>query len=568
MAICRSIALSILLLTGLAGMAGAESVKAERQMISAANPHAAEAGLSILRAGGSAVDAAIAAQLVLGLVEPQSSGIGGGGFLMHYSAADRSVEAYDGRETAPAAATGDMFLDAEGKPRKFYDAVVGGLSVGVPGLMRMLELAHRDHGKLPWADLFRPAIDLARSGFEVSPRLHYLIDRDAKRLTSFDQARDYFYQPDGSALPVGTVLKNPAYADVLQAVATGGADAFHTGPIAEAIVAASGNAPLNPGRMTMEDMRSYHAVKREAVCGIYRALRVCGMPPPSSGGVTVAQMLGILDRFDLPSMAPDSAEAAHLIAESGRLAFADRNLYLADTDFVPAPMKGLIDPGYLASRAALISKEKSIGKAEPGEPPRDHGSLAPMTDDFERESTTHLSVVDADGNAVSMTSSVENAFGSRLMTNGFILNNQLTDFSFRPEKDGVPVANRVEGGKRPRSSMSPTIVTDAEGRFLIAVGSPGGSRIIGYVAKTLVGLIDWNLDMQAAIDLPHVINRNGKTDLEQDTAAASLEAPLAALGHDISVRTLNSGLHGIRRTATGGLEGGADPRREGIAVGD
>ncbi len=534
-------------------------------MVSAANPHAAQAGLDILAAGGSAVDAAIAAQLVLGLVEPQSSGIGGGGFLMHYRAADQIIDAYDGRETAPAAATGDMFLGTDGKPRKFYDAVVGGLSVGTPGLLRMLELAHQDHGKLPWADLFAPAIRLATDGFQVSPRLHYLIDRDAKRLTTFDSTRSYFYQPDGTALPVGSLLRNPAYADVLQQVAQGGADKFYNGAIAADIVRTVREATRNPGLMTLEDLSGYRAVKRQAVCGLYRNNHICGMPPPSSGGVTVAQMLGLLEGYDLAAMPPDSLSPAHLIAESGRLAFADRNLYLADTDFVPAPLKGLLDPAYLKSRAAQISLKSSIGKAEAGTPPQDHGSLTPMQDDFERESTTHLSVLDADGNAVSMTSSVENAFGARLMTRGFILNNQLTDFSFSPEKDGIPVANRVEPGKRPRSSMSPTLVLAPDRSLRMAVGSPGGSRIIGYVAKTLIGVIDWNLSMQQAINLPHVINRNGQTDLEEGTAAAELKTSLEALGHNVSIRNLNSGLHGIRLT-TAGPDGGADPRREGVVL--
>lgn len=548
-------------------MPGLQAGAADRHMIAAANPHAAEAGLEILRAGGSAVDAAIAAQMVLGLVEPQSSGIGGGAFLLHYRADGRLVEAYDGRETAPAAATGDMFLGPDGKPRKFYDAVVGGLSVGVPGIVRMLELAHRDHGRLPWADLFASAIRLAEQGFAISPRLHYLVDRDKMRLTSFFPASSYFYNADGDALPVGTLLRNPAYAEVLKEIAANGADVFYEGRIAEDIVATVREAALNPGRMTIADMKGYRTVKREPVCSAYRGYRVCGMPPPSSGGVTVAQILGILESFDLAAAGSGSAEAAHLIAEAGRLAFADRNQYLADTDFVPAPLKGLMDPGYLAERAKLISPGKSMGKASAGEPPRDHGALAPMTDDFERLSTTHLSVVDDAGNAVSMTSSVENAFGSRLMTHGFLLNNQLTDFSFLPERDGVPIANRVEPGKRPRSSMAPTIVTDSDGRLMMAVGSPGGSRIIGYVAKTLVGVIDWKLGMQAAIDLPHVVNRNGRTELEADTSLAGLAPALEALGHEVRVGSLNSGLHGIL-LAPHGLDGGADPRREGVALGD
>ncbi len=539
---------------------------AQRHMIAAAHPLAAEAGRDILRAGGSAVDAAIAAQMVLTLVEPQSSGIGGGGFLMHFDADTAEVAAYDGRETAPAAAQPYMFLDGRGKPRDFFDAVVGGLSVGVPGLLRMLEMAHKEHGRLPWARLFAPAIALAEGGFPVSERLHAMIARD-RHLKTFAPAAGYFYDADGAPLAAGAELTNPPLADTLRRIAEGGADAFYEGEIARDLVANVRSAYRNPGRLEEADLAAYRAKKRDPVCAFYRTSMVCGMPPPSSGGIAVLQILGILQTFDVADLEPGSAEAAHLIAEAGRLAFADRNVYVADPDFVPVPTPGMLDPGYLQSRAAEISAERAGGKAAPGMP-----GITPQTrvapDETPRGvSTTHLSVIDGDGNAVSLTSSIETAFGSRLMVRGFLLNNQLTDFSFVPNRDGAPVVNRPEAGKRPRSSMAPTIVFDGSGKVVLAVGSPGGSRIIGYVARTLIAALDWGLDIQAAIELPHVINRNGATELEEGTPLADRTEALEALGHEISVRALTSGLHGIAVTAEG-LRGGADPRREGVALGD
>ncbi len=539
---------------------------AQRHMIAAANPLAAQAGLDMLRAGGSAVDAAIAAQMVLNLVEPQSSGIGGGGFLLHYAAASGAIDAYDGRETAPAAASPDMFLDHRGKPRKFYDAAVGGLSVGVPGLLRMLEMAHREHGRLPWAKLFEPAIGLAEGGFVVSGRLNRLIAGD-RRLKTFEAARTYFYDADGQPRAVGARLTNAALAETFRRIAEGGADAFYDGAIAAAIAAAVGGARPNPGSLSEADLAGYRARKREPVCLFYRKWLVCGMPPPSSGGITTLQILGILQRFDMAAVKPGSTRAVHLIAEASRLAFADRNTYIADDDFIPVPTAGLLDPGYLDLRAQEIGAKRSMGTAFPGMPGAGAGlRLAP---DAARRgvSTTHLSVIDGDGNAVAMTSSIENAFGSRLMVRGFLLNNQLTDFSFAPEKDGAPVANRAEAGKRPRSSMAPTLVFDGTGKAVMAVGSPGGSRIIGYVAKTIVATLDWELGMQEAIDLPHFVNRNGRTELEEGTPIEALKGELEALGHEVSIRPLNSGLHGIRITPAG-LIGGADGRREGVALGD
>lgn len=545
----------------------AQPVKAETQMVAAANPHASRAGLGVLRRGGSALDAAVAVQMVLNVVEPQSSGIGGGAFLLYYDAATRTVFAYDGRETAPAAASEDLFFGPQGKPMKFFDAVVGGRAVGVPGVLRMLDLAHSRHGKLPWGELFGPAVALAEGGFEVSPRLNKLITGD-RFLNTLAAAREYFYRPDGTPRHVGELLRNPALADTFQRIAEGGSDAFYTGPIAADIVSAVQGVPTNPGRLTVKDLAAYQAKVREPVCRDYRDSHVCGMPPPTSGGVTVLQILGMLSTFDMGAFAPNSADAIHLIAGASRLAFADRGRYLADADFVDVPVRGLLDSGYLRDRARLIHRETTQGgRTAAGDPPfqKTHRPGAGST--LEQPSTTHFSIVDAQGNAVSMTSSVESAFGSRLMVRGFLLNNQLTDFSFRPERDGVKVANRVQPGKRPRSSMSPTLVLDGDGALRMAIGSPGGSAIVGYVTQTIIAVLDWDLNIQAAINLPHAVNRNGATDIEEGTAIEAIKAELEARGHEVRVRAMTSGLHGIT-VGPDGLTGGADPRREGLVVGD
>ncbi|MGB0631629.1 MAG: gamma-glutamyltransferase [Alphaproteobacteria bacterium] len=535
-------------------------------MISAANPYASEAGREVLRAGGSAVDAAIAAQMVLTLVEPQSSGIGGGAFLMHFRKSDRKVEAYDGRETAPAAIRPDVFLTADGKRRAFRDVSTGGAAVGVPGVLRMLALAHRDHGKLPWAGLFDRAIDLAENGFPVSPRLNRMIAR-AKDMKNFPAARAYFYAPSGEPLAVGHRLRNPALADTLRRVAAGGADAFYIGDIAEDIAKAVRNAARNPARMTGADVGKYAAKKRNPVCSSYRTYRLCGMPPPTSGGLTTLQILGLLESFDIARIPPGSVNAVHMISEVSRLAFADRGQYIGDPDFVPVPVKGLLDGSYLRRRAERISAIESMGKALPGRPPGSDRAIYAPDNREGFPSTSHLSVIDGDGNAVSLTMSIERAFGSRLMVRGFLLNNQLTDFAYLPHRGGRPVANAVAPQKRPRSSMSPTLVFDGDGALFATVGSPGGSRIIAYVAKTLIGLIDWKLDMQAAIDLPIHVNRNGTTELEKGTPLVSRADALRRLGHNVKIRTLTSGLHGIRVTPHG-FDGGADRRREGVALGD
>jgi gamma-glutamyltranspeptidase / glutathione hydrolase len=567
-------ALGILLGPAAAGANETPTV-AHRHMVVAAHPHAAEAGRQILRAGGSAVDAAIAVQLVLSMVEPQSSGVGGGAFMLHYAApANRRarpvITAYDGRETAPAAATADMFLDDNGRPAGFFAVGTGGLAVGVPGAMRMLEQAHRDHGRLPWAALFAPAIALAERGFEVSPRLHTLLDRFGA-LVRVPEFRAHYYGEDGAAHPVGHRLVNHEYAATLRLLASGGADAMYRGALAEAIVAAVRHNEAGAGRMTLEDLAAYRARRTEPLCSPYREWRVCGPRPPSSGGVTVHQILGLLERVEAPSYAADPVRALHLLAEASRLAFADRNLYLADPDFVDVPVQGLLSPAYLGARAALIDAARAMPSVAPGRP----AELAAWhyAPGVEQDvlSTSHFSIVDGDGNAVSMTTTVQSAFGSQVMVGGFILNNQLTDFSFEPEVGGVPVANRPEAGKRPLSSMSPTLVIDADDRLRFVIGSPGGTRIIGFVAQTLVGVLAWGQNVQEAIAAPRVIAQLGPIELEEDTPVHEHADALRALGHRVAERNLNSGLHGIVIEGSGAqrrLLGGADPRREGVALGD
>lgn len=536
-------------------------------MVAAAHPLAVEAGHETLRAGGSAVDAAVVVQTVLNLVEPQSSGIGGGAFMLYWDAASRTLTSYDGRETAPAAATPSYFLDADGQPRPFWERVIGGRSVGVPGVLRLIELAHEQHGRLPWLRLLQPAIGLAREGFEVTPRLSQSIAAAREHgLDRYPAARRYFFDDDGNALAAGTRLTNPAFADTLAAIAEAGSEVFYRGAIADEIVAAVRATPENPGLLSREDLARYRVKTREPVCTAYRVHRVCGMGPPSSGGLTVAQILGMLERFDLPAMGY-GADALHLFIEAGRLAFADRGVYMADSDFVDVPVAGLIDRRYLARRAGLIALERALPEPQPGEPPQARAARYGPHWGPELPGTTHFSIVDAYGNALSMTSSIETGFGSRLMVRGFLLNNQLTDFSAAPTQDGMTVANRVEGGKRPRSSMAPTIVFDERGEPALVVGSPGGSHIINYVAKTLVAVLDWGLDIQAAIDLGHFGSTGQRAYLEADTEAVASQQALAGRGHELSVRSLNSGLHGIV-VRDGMLIGGADPRREGVVRGE
>ncbi len=565
-----SLAITILATVVTAVILGSCNQRGTEYMVSTANPYASQAAFEILEKGGSAVDAAITAQLVLTLVEPQSSGIGGGAFLMHWDEKARKVESYDGREMAPKAAGPDLFLGADGKPLRFMEAVVGGRAVGVPGVIAMFWKAHQEHGRLKWAELFESAIKLADEGFKVSPRLSGMIAR-MSALPRHPSTRDYFFlkpETDDAAprpLPVGHVLKNPEYADTLRAIAEQGPDGFYKGPVAEAIVETA-SAHINKGHITLEDLAGYEAKKREPVCQGYRDKTVCGMPPPTSGGLTSLMILGMLEPFSMDRFRPGSTMAIHLVTEASRLAYADRALYMADSDFVDVPVTGLLDKTYLNSRTRLINPGVTMGRAQAGFPVENSTQARSPNHDVSLPSTSHLAVVDARGNAVSLTMSVEGPFGAHIMAAGFILNNQLTDFSFVPERDGSPVANRVEAGKRPRSSMSPTIILDDSGDFFAAIGSPGGSRIITYVTQTVIGLIDWNMDMQSAIDMPRHVNRNGPLELEAGTALSAKAAALEAFGHEVKTGTLTSGLHGIRRTRAG-LDGGADRRREGVVIG-
>jgi gamma-glutamyltranspeptidase/glutathione hydrolase len=549
---------------------------ARKYMVAAAKPLAADAGYEMLKKGGTAIDAAIATQLVLTLVEPQSSGIGGGAFLMYYDG--KKVQAFDGRETAPSKADEHLFQHPDGTPLSRTEGIVGGRSTGAPGVLRMLELAHRQHGKLPWKTLFGPAIRLSENGFAVSPRLNSLLAWDPY-IRKDPAARAYFYAPNGQPWPVGHILKNPELARTLREIADGGAQVFYTGRIARDIEAKVKGHPTNPGLLTAADIAAYQPKLREPVCNDYRAYTVCGMPPPSSGGIAVAQMLGMFETRDMKALAPGNGipgtDAVHVFSEVGRLAYADRDRYAADTDFVPLPGRGipaLLDKGYLAQRASLI-QDRSMGKAPAGHPPGVEMAWNwGLDNSIEAHSTSHIVAVDPYGAGLSMTTSVEDAFGSRQMVDGFILNNQLTDFSFDSRDASGPIANRVEAGKRPRSAMSPTIVFDKKtGQFVEAIGSPGGPLIINYVAKVLVGTLDWGLDMQRAIALPNFGSRNGPTELEAGRFPASEIEALQARGHTIRTGEQTSGLQGIQRIRIHGVPlwfGGADPRREGVAKGD
>ncbi|SER73430.1 gamma-glutamyltranspeptidase / glutathione hydrolase [Tranquillimonas rosea] len=537
-------------------------VIAEDWMVAAANPLAVEAGAEVLREGGSAADAMVAVQAVLGLVEPQSSGLGGGAFLVWYDAERGELTTLDGRETAPLDATPQYFQDNAGAPLEFYEAVVGGRSVGTPGTPMLLEEAHERWGKAEWSDLFDDAIALAEEGFTVSPRLATLVAEEPEdRLPRFEATAEYFY-PDGEPIREGDTLKNPAYADSLRTLASEGAQAFYSGPIVEDLVA---TVQAEGGLLTPTDFAIYRVIERPAVCAAFAGADVCGMGPPSSGALTVGQILGMLDNVDLGED-PLAPEAWTLFGDASRLAFADRGRYMADSDFVPMPTEGLVDDGYLAGRAEQLRPDAALDTAEPGDPEWDHAMLWGDDQSLELPSTSHISIVDADGNALSMTTTIENGFGSRLFVRGYLLNNELTDFSFATHEDGRSIANRVEPGKRPRSSMSPTIVM-RDGAPALVVGSPGGSRIIGYVAQSVANMLVWHMDPQQAVSTPHLINRFGTFDLEAGTDAEALEQPLQAAGFEVEVRDLTSGLHVIA-IEDGRLIGGADPRREGIALGE
>lgn len=551
---------------------------AESFAVAAANPLATDAGYQVLKAGGNAIDAAIAVQMVLNLVEPQSSGIGGGAFLMYYDGSD--VRAYDGRETAPQGVTGELFME-NGEPIDFMEAVASGLSVGVPGTLRMLEKAHAEHGELAWEELFIPAITLAEEGFAVSNRLHTSLASD-KYLRQDALASQFYYDAEGEPIAVGETLKNPALAEVFRRVAAQGSDALNEGAVAENIVELVQNHPERPGTLSLEDMSGYEAVDREPLCTPWQQWEVCGFPPPSSGHLTVMQILGMLDQQPLLEAPLDSGAASsgwlHQFLEASRLAFADRGRYIGDPDFVEAPggdWSLMLAPEYLEQRSALIGEMSMGDSAEPGNPGELAVTWASQPEQPEY-GTSHISIIDEDGNAVAMTTTIEQAFGSRILSDGgtglaggFLLNNELTDFSFEPEVDGEPVANRVEPGKRPRSSMSPTLVFDQEsGELVASLGSPGGAAIIHYTARTLIALRDWGLNAQEALNLPHAITLGGDVFVEEERFSEETIDALRERGHTVSERELTSGLQAIMRHKDGTLFGGADPRREGVVMGD
>ena len=544
----------------------AAAATASRHMIVAAEPDAAAAGLEMLRSGGSAVDAAIAAQMVLTLEEPQSSGIGGGAYLIVSDGPQ--LRAYDGRETAPASARPEMFLDKAGMPRPHNEVVPGGLSVGVPGAVRLLAKAHAAHGKLPWAKLFEPAIRLAEQGFRVPPRLAIELADGGPALANMPDIRANFFHPDGRPIRPGELWHNDRLGRTFRQIAAGGAEAFYNGPIAGQIVNAVAMAPVNPAVMTRADIAAYQAKERTPICGVYRTYRVCSVPPSTSGGVTVLQILGLLQHFPSDQLRPRTLSAVHLISEASRLAYADRAEWLGDPDFVAVPLAGLLDRAYLDARARLIDPMHAMGTAPAGAPLLQKTELpyAPMRPQIEL-GTSHLAVVDDRGEVVSMTTSIEAAFGAQIAAGGVLLNNQLTDFSFEPIIDGKPVANAPAPGKRPLSAMSPTIIFDANGKFFAAVGSPGGRQIIAYVAQAIVNLIDGQLSMPEAAAAPRHVNLNGPTLIERGTPLEMFTPALTAMGHQVRAIGFDSGVNGIRRV-NGGYEGGADPRREGVALGD
>jgi gamma-glutamyltranspeptidase / glutathione hydrolase len=542
-------ALAFALLVGVVELAHAEP----QQMVAAAHPLAVEAGLEALARGGTAIDAAVAVQMMLGVVEPQASGVGGGGFLLYYDGTSHAITVYDGREAAPAGATPTMFLGADGKPLPFRQAVASGLSVGVPGAVALLELAHKEHGKLPWSSLFATSIDAARKGYPVSSRLAAWLDL-VKPFRDEPAARATYYNADGSPKKAGDRVVNAALADTMQLIAEKGDAVLREGPIAEEM-ARRVHQHVRPGTLSLADLRNYQPIKRAALCGPYRVWTICGMGPPSSGGLAILQALAILEPFELSHDQPNDLRSLHLIAETSRLVFADRAHYVDDPAFTPVPVEKLLAPAYIAQRRKLISLDRSMGP---------QGTVPPG---YVEHGTSHMTIVDRQGNAVSFTTTIESPFGSLMMVGGFILNNELTDFSNVAERDGQPVANRVEPGKRPRSSMSPTFVLNKDGGLVLSVGSAGGQRIIGDTLQALIGMLDWNLSAQAALDLPRILNMNGPTELENKGDLPALAERLRALGHEVQVRAHEGGLTAIRREGDG-WGGGADPRRDGVARGD
>ena len=538
-------------------------IKANKFLIVTANPHATKAGYEMLSKGGTAVDAMIAAQLVLNLTEPQSSGIGGGAFLLHWDQKNKELLTYDGRETAPSSVKPNHFIDDQGNPLKFHDAIKQGLAIGIPGLVKLLEDTHKAHGKLPWQDLFKPAIQLSKAGFQVSTRLNMLLEKVGAEKFS-GEAKTFFFDADNKPHPVGHILKNPAFSETLEQIAVQGSKGFYQGKISNDIIQLAAKLSNNKHTIKQSDFDNYKVKKRPAVCTIYRSHKICGMGLPSSGGLTVAQVLKLIETYNLKAGAKDH-QTLHYIAEAQKLAYADRARYMADPDFVSAP-KGLLNEKYIAKRRKLIQKSKAVKKAKPGIPELKKQGLFGIDASKESSGTSHISIIDQYGNAVSLTTTIETGFGSKVMVGGFLLNNQLTDFSFKPiDKNGMPIANRIQAGKRPRSSMAPTIVFDKDGDIELVLGSPGGSRIILYVLKTLIAMIDWNMDQQAAVELANFGSRNGPFELEAPGDNMT-QLFLKTFGHKVRITPMTSGLHVILKTKEG-LYSGVDPRREGSSLG-
>ena len=538
-----------------------------KSIVVTSNPYASKAAAEILRNGGSAVDAAITAQFVLTLTQPQSTGIGGGAFMLYWDKNSGKLYALDGREKAPASASPQLFLNKDGQPRKFYpDAVVGGISVGVPGMMRFLEQAHKKFGKLKWSVLLEYPIRLAEEGFELSSALYRTLSflPDLKKI---EPASSYFYKDNRNGeltpLPIGTILTNAEYAKTLKRIAKFGPEEFYSGQTAKLIIHAVNNSPFSPGLITLEDLANYTAVWRDPICGLYRKYKVCSMPPPTSGGITMLMMLKMLERFDFESEHPNSPNFIHLFSEAGSLAYADRDYYIADPDFVDIPVNGMLNEDYISERSKLIKKETSLRDRKPGKP-KGYKKFSKNVD-ISRPSTSHLVIVDNFGNSISLTSTIEGPFGSHLMAGGFMLNNELTDFSLIPKKNGLFVANRVEANKRPRSSMTPTIIFNPEGEIYALTGSPGGNSIIGYVTKSVMAMVDWDLSPQDTVSLPHFIRKGENTELERGTDIVRYKQFLEKKGHKVVIIPKVSGLQIIKKKNKGFI-GGTDPRGEGLVI--
>ncbi len=534
-----------------------------KMMAVTAHPDATKAAYEVLRRGGTAADAAIAAQMVLGLVEPQSSGIGGGAFILYYDGEKEQLITLDGRETAPANAGGHLFTGHDGKPMGFYEASIGGRAVGTPGVLRALEKLHKWQGNQEWSSLFEPAITLAEQGFIVSERTQKILLKERPRFSVDTEAKIYFYPDTVTPLKAGSLKRNPDYAISLRKIVNEGVDVFYKGALAQNIVE---KVREDKGLLSIEDLSGYKAKERRAICRPYRGYKVCTMGEPTSGGLTLLMILGMLEKYDLRAMGAKDPKAWHIISEASRLAFADRNQYMADVDFVKTPNTLLVNPDYLKNRAALIDENKAMTTIEHGVPPNwtPHNQAADSK--TKNTGTTHMSIADIHGNVLSMTSSIENAFGSRMMVDGFLLNNQLTDFSFKPvDENGLPVANRVQGGKRPRSSMTPVIIFSPDGQPFLTLGSAGGSRIIGYVLQRIIAVIDWNMDLQAALDMPNILHRGKKLEVEK--SGLEFAEPLKNLGHPVLVGEMNSGLTAIQ-FKNGQIIGASDPRRDGVAMGE